>query len=216
MKQTVALLIVLFFLVACTSPLDTKFNEQTLKEDIQEIKESGELDSLESQMLAAYLLRGKMRSEDMSKMTYREMVDAVKAERKKNEEARIKEEAEEAARQKRLAGLVSVELIDKGYRTVDYQDFITLNYRIINLSGKAIRAIKGVVEHNDLFDENVYNVRFTFDEEIAPGDSLIWYGTLDYNQFDDDLRMFRSKELNNIKIVWSPEKIMFSDGSTLE
>ena len=216
MKQTVALLIVLFFLVACTSPLDKKFNEQTLKEDIQEIKESGELDSLESQMLAAYLLRGKMRSEDMSKMTYREMVDAVKAERKKNEEARIKEEAEEAARQKRLAGLVSVELIDKGYRTVDYQDFITLNYRIINLSGKAIRAIKGVVEHNDLFDENVYNVRFTFDEEIAPGDSLIWYGTLDYNQFDDDLRMFRSKELNNIKIVWSPEKIMFSDGSTLE
>ena len=39
---------------------------------------------------------------------------------------------------------------------------------------------------------------------------------IDYNQFrDEDVRL-RNKDIEDLKIVWTPEKILFEDGTSLE
>ena len=57
---------------------------------------------------------------------------------------------------------------------------------------------------------------FTYDQPIRAGATANWNATTDYNQFmDDDVRL-KNKELNDLKIVWKPIKVIFQDGSTLE
>lgn len=53
---------------SCSSPLDTKFNEETAKEDIEV-----SIDSTELQLLAGSMLRLKFQDKKLEDMTYAEI-----------------------------------------------------------------------------------------------------------------------------------------------
>lgn len=208
-------------LVACSSPLDKKYSEDTLEEDAKELR--NELDSTEAKLLLGSIFRLTMQQEDLSKMTYGEILengkawkaeqDRIEAEQKALQEKAAREEAERVAR---LQNAVMVTCFKKGYTEVDYQDYITYGFAIQNKSEQDIRAVKGEIMFTDLFDDEIKTLSFTYDQPIKAGATSNWNATTDYNQFrDEDVRL-RNKNLDDLKIVWKPIKVIFQDGTTLE
>lgn len=208
-------------MVACSSPLDKKYSEDTFEEDAKELR--NELDSTEAKLLLGSIFRLTLQQEDLSKMTYGEILengkawkteqDRIEAEQKALQEKAAREEAERVAR---LQNAVMVTCFKKGYTEVDYQDYITYGFAIQNKSEQDIRAVKGEILFTDLFDDEIKTLSFTYDQPIRAGATSNWNATTDYNQFrDEDVRL-RNKNLEDLKIVWKPIKIMFNDGSSLE
>ena len=207
--------------VACSSPLDKKYSEDTFEEDAKELR--NELDSTEAKLLLGSIFRLTLQQEDLSKMTYGEILengkawkteqDRIEAEQKALQEKAAREEAERVTR---LQNAVMVTCFKKGYTEVDYQDYITYGFAIQNKSEQDIRAVKGEIMFTDLFDDEIKTLSFTYDQPIKAGATANWNATTDYNQFmDDDVRL-KNKELKDLKIVWKPIKVIFQDGSTLE
>ncbi|CAI8173687.1 MAG: Uncharacterised protein [Cryomorphaceae bacterium] len=208
-------------MVACSSPLDKKYTEDTFEEDAKELR--NELDSNEAKLLLGSIFRLTLQQEDLSKMTYGEILengkawkaeqDRIEAEQKALQEKAAREEAERVAR---LQNAVMVTCFKKGYTEVDYQDYITYGFAIQNKSDQDIRAVKGEIMFTDLFDDEIKTLSFTYDQPIKAGATANWNATTDYNQFrDEDVRL-RNKNLEDLKIVWKPIKVIFQDGSTLE
>jgi len=208
-------------LIACSSPLDKKFNEQTVKNDMLAVNDK--LDSIELGLLAGSIFRLKFQKKNLEEMTYGEILEEGKkwkaTQDKIQEEQRVLTEKAliiEKERTEKLSKSVLVSCFDKGYSKIDYEDFITYKFIIKNKSNKNIRAIKGNITFENLFDETIKSLNFVYDQPIKVGDEVNYNAQTDYNQFNDSDKALRNKDLKDIKVIWKPEKIIFEDGSILE
>jgi hypothetical protein len=221
MKKQLLLIGIAVFLFSCSSPMDKKFNEETTQADIEAIK--GEIDSTDLQLVIGSMFRLKFQDKKLDEMTYAEILEdgkkwkaeqeKIEAEQKALAEKAAKSEAE---RIKKLTEAVIVSCFEKGYSEVDYQDYITYKFVVQNKSDKAIRAVKGRITFTNLFDEEIKSLNFVYDQPIEAGKEVNWNGTTDYNQFMDEDRTLKNKDLKDLKVVWKPEKVIFEDGTTLE
>lgn len=116
----------------------------------------------------------------------------------------------------KLLETVQVSCLKKDFVEYDYQEFITYRFILNNKSKKTIRAIKGGVTFTNIFDEEIQTLKFVYDQPIKSGQQITYNATTDYNQFIDEDRTLRSKKLEDLKVIWKPEKIIFEDGTTLE
>jgi hypothetical protein len=139
-------------------------------------------------------------------------------EKKEAEQKALAEKAakEEAERIKKLTEAVIVSCFEKGFTKYNYEDYITYKFVIKNKSDKNIRAVKGGITFTNLFDEKISSLNFVYDQPIEAGTEITWDAQTDYNQFKDEDKTLRNKDLKDIKVVWKPEKIIFEDGTTLE
>jgi len=222
MKKALLMLAISTVFIACNSSLDKKFSDKTTKEDIQTILE--ETDSTSYKLIVSSILRYGLQGKKLEDYTYRELLEEGKrwkAEQEKTEQEHkaLAEKAalEESKRVKRLQEVVFVTCYKKGYKEYDYRDYITYGFAFNNKTNKDIRAVKGSILFNDLFDEKISSLNLTYDSYIIPaGTSINWEATSDYNQFlDTDVRL-KNKDLKDLKVVWIPEKIIFVDGTTME
>jgi hypothetical protein len=51
---------------------------------------------------------------------------------------------------------------------------------------------------------------------IKVGETFKNVYTTDYNQFKDEDSRLKGKDMDDLTVVWTPEKIIFTDGTTLE
>ncbi|GGG52321.1 hypothetical protein GCM10010976_24330 [Bizionia arctica] len=201
--------------------MNKKFNEDTAKEDIQGLKTK--MDSTEFMLLAGTMIRLKFQDQKLETMTYSEILE--KGKRWKIEQEEIEEEQRKLAanalevendRTRRLSESVLVSCFSKGFTKYDYEDYITYKFVIQNKTDKKIRAIKGSVTFNNLFDETIKSLNLVYDQSIDAGMEVTYSAQTDYNQFTDSDKALKNKDLKDMKIIWKPEKIIFEDGSTLE
>jgi hypothetical protein len=221
MKKLLLLIGITAVLFSCTTPMEKKYNEKTALKDIQLIKEA--IDSTEFNLLAGSVFRLKFEDKKLEEMTYAEILEEgkkwiaeqekIEAEQKALAEKAAKDEAE---RIKKLTESVIVSCFEKGYSEVDYQDYITYKFVILNKSDKAIRAVKGGITFTNLFDEKIKSLSFVYDKPIEAGEQVNWDATTEYNQFMSEDKTLKNKDLKDLKVVWNPEKILFEDGTTLE
>ena len=61
--------------VSCSSPLERKYSEETAKEDIEDIVDSGELSEEDKRKLVGRVVLLQMRGENLEGMTYQEILD---------------------------------------------------------------------------------------------------------------------------------------------
>lgn len=221
MKKLLLLIGITAVLFSCTTPMEKKYNEKTALKDIQLIKEA--IDSTEFNLLAGSVFRLKFEDKKLEEMTYAEILEEGKKWRAEQEkiEAEQKALAEKAAKDeseriKKLTESVIVSCFEKGYSEVDYQDYITYKFVILNKSDKAIRAVKGGITFTNLFDEKIKSLSFVYDKPIEAGEQVNWDANTEYNQFMSEDKTLKNKDLKDLKVVWNPEKILFEDGTTLE
>ena len=217
-----------FAMISCNNPLNKKYNEDNLEKDAKEIVESKKVDSTDMQYMAMYIVRAKMLGEKLEGKTYNDILKNAKELRKQDE----KEDAEakalaaktakaEAEKRQTFAKVLTAALYDKGFYKGDFEkgefdDYLTYKVVYKNKSDKDIRAVKGSLLITDLFDTEIKTINLVEDKGIPAGETVTKVYTTDYNQFSDSDTKLRSKRMEDIKVVWTPEKIIFADGSTLE
>lgn len=202
--------------ITCTSPLDKKYNEDSFETDAKEIKESGNLSEEDALIMAGWIMRSKLKGENLEGKTYNEIIKEAKDYKKEQELLAEKTKLEEEEKRQRLGQTLIVAMYDKGFEKYDYQEYLTYSFAFENKSEKDIRAFKGSISIRDLFDTEIKSISLTIDDPILSGKTFKGTYTTDYNQFIDEDTRLKNKDMNDLKIIWTPEKIIFSDGTTLE
>lgn len=202
-----------FAIISCNNhPLDKKYNEESFDKDIKEMLESKKVDTTDVTLIITYVILAETFGEDLDNKTYKDLLyDAIKLRNKAEKAVKEKEE-----RRQLFDNVLTVTLRDKGYRKGDWEDYLTYEIAYENKSEKDIRAVKGSILITDLFDSEIKKIELVGDEVIPAGKIVKKLYTTKYNQFKDEDTRLRSKSIKDIKVVWTPEKIIFGDGSTLE
>ncbi|WP_115460578.1 hypothetical protein [Winogradskyella aurantiaca] len=216
MKKAITFLLMLVTVISCSSPLDKKYNEDTFETDTKEIKESGNLSDEDALILAGWIMRSKLKSESLEGKTYNEIIKEAKDYRKEQEYLAEQTKLEEEEKRQRLGSALTVAMYNKGYEEYDYQDYLTYSFAFENKTDKDIRAFKGSISIRDLFDSEIKSISLTIDDPIKAGEIFKGTYTTDYNQFREEDSRLRNKKIEDLVVIWTPEKIIFSDGSTLE
>ncbi|HUT55942.1 MAG TPA: hypothetical protein VM658_21300 [bacterium] len=113
------------------------------------------------------------------------------------------------------AEIVSVKLLGKRFSNQNYQQFILLDMEFTAKGlDKPARAIKGVLNLQDLFGEPKISINWTIDELMMPGQTFVKKGTgFEYNQFIDSHNWVRSTDLQNMTASFVVMSILYQDGS---
>lgn len=112
---------------------------------------------------------------------------------------------------------IAVVLTKKDFRQADYSagygDAVTFSLSLHNLTNKDIRAFDGDVTFTDLLGNEIISSKLAINDPIKAGTTVSWDGELNYNQFMDAHQRFRAADMQNIKTVFHPHKVLYSDGS---
>ena len=119
-----------------------------------------------------------------------------------------------------LQKTIRLTVSSKGFVPADtsvnrYEALLTFGCSYQNISQRDVRAFTGAVIFQDLFGREIYKVRVTISDPIPAGQVAMWGGTVHYNQFMESQQRFRGTELQNMKVVWLPTSIIFSDGTQI-
>jgi hypothetical protein len=216
MKNIFLLVLFSILIISCSTPLDKKYNEERLGDDAKEMKESGKLTEEDAQIMAGWIVRAKLKDEYLEGKTYREILEEAKDYKREQEVLANKAKLEEEEKRQRLGAALTVALYDKGFEKHSYQEYLTYSLAFENKTDKDIRAFKGSISIQDLFDIEIKSISLTIDDPVLAGETFKGTYTTDYNQFMDEDTRLKSKDMDDLKVVWTPEKIIFVDGTTLE
>lgn len=110
--------------------------------------------------------------------------------------------------------IIKVTILDKKLIEQDYQEFVFFKLEITATGlDKKARAIKGVMNFNDLFGETMMRINWTIDEPISPGGTSNLEGGFKYNQFMEDNRWVASTDKQNMNLTYTVQSILYEDGT---
>jgi len=115
-----------------------------------------------------------------------------------------------------LDGMVSVDLTFKRKEEISFSDVAKFEIKITNISSMDIRAFTGVMTFADLFGRVKKRLRYTFDDPVSSGQTIIERNMyFDGNQFIDDDLWVMNTPLNNMLVSWETTAVILTDGTTL-
>ena len=197
MKKILTVLMVVIIFCSCNK-LDKKYSTETYLADIQEIRKEY---TTGSSLIDGYVKKSIFKGTNLSDMTYEEIWDkAIEEQVKKKEIERIE----------MMKKIVNVSITDKRLIRQD------MSYNMIfeNLSDKDIIAIKGKVVITDIFGEEIKSLSIKYDKTITAKGKYEGDYIYDWTRFSNEDNILNSKEIKDLKFVWKPENITFSDGTT--
>ncbi len=125
---------------------------------------------------------------------------------------KLAEEGKSQTHQKLLNEAVKVSL--KSIKAVqgDYsQKYVQVSIAFDNVSDKDIRGVKGIAVFDDIFGDTIKTVRLSSDEPILKGNTYLYEGSIDINQFsDEDLKLARTPK-EKIQFSFQVETILYAD-----
>lgn len=210
--------VIAIILIACSNPLDKKFNKETAKEDFKTLG----LDSADNMLLAGALVKLTLEQEDLTQMTYRDILEYGKnlkdeQEKKKAEEKALAEAAAKAEeeRVKKLYETADVTVVEKGFYSEDHEWYVSFGFAVDNKVDKNIEVIEGNIVFSDLQDNEIKRISFDCDKPVAGHETINWTESVVYNKFIDSDVILKDKELKDLKVTWIPKKIVF-EGERVE
>lgn len=217
MKKLI-ILFLLFGLYSCNNPLNKKYSEETVKQDLRKIKESGKLNNEEAELLMGRILATAFSEESLEGKTYKEIIQSAK-EYKEEQEKLKKEELEKHDKlQAELKNTVVVALTSKEVKRYGYDTNLVFGFAIKNTSNKSIDALKFEFEFVDKLGDVVgeqYSAGIT-DVSIKPGETFSEKYLYRYNEFIDEDVKLGNAEFENLKQNVKILKVVFSDGTFIE
>lgn len=132
--------------------------------------------------------------------------------------AKLLKEQQEARTQ--MNNAVTASLLEISWHKSDWErgihsDYFAISIGFKNCTAKDIAGIKGTVIFKDIFGDLIKGVRLSNDSGVAAGDTAIWNGSMDYNQFDDSDSKLRNTSRDKLKFEWEPDTYLFVDGTKM-
>lgn len=243
MKNTIAALLVLLAIAACSSPNDIVFGPEPLKQMAEQGDKFSKLSAEDRGLLAGYIAVAELGKAFGSETTptagrtvgevlkdartWREKAKAAEVEQKKREaEAaalKVKVDAERKVIADKIAGMVTIAVIDKvvlpkNYDVGRYSELLMIKYALENKSEKTIRQIKGRVEFVDATGDEVGGLLVDFDQPIAPGKTLktdTGSGWKTNSFSNSTIERIAGREFSAMKATFKATSIAFEGGEIL-
>ena len=226
------LLVAAIILAACSRPKDKVIPTNPDKwSELSEVTK--DLNSDEKQLLAAYLMRntiGNLFSSEKGSIppgtTVGEAIDLQrdfeakeKLKEAQAEALKARAKAERDAAIEKMNHLITFAVVSKGlspknFYAGQYSNRIDFVFAIKNNTAKAIAGVKGAVQFRDMFDTTIENIGISVDQTIPANSekTISGYGK-DINEFKDDDSKLAVTDLAKMKVSFSPQMIVFADGS---
>jgi hypothetical protein len=114
-----------------------------------------------------------------------------------------------------LGGHLEVTLLDKDREKSDYQEFIVFNIELTAVGlDKPARAIKGLLQLQDLFGETKMQLKLTISDPLSPGQSIVLKDVgFKYNQFKNEHRWTDATGISDMRADFVVTSILYEDGS---
>lgn len=140
----------------------------------------------------------------------REKVDDL---RRKADEAKAEEE-----KIRQRANAIKISIREKEFIPTDlqrgrFQEVLQFEFGFQSSLERNARAFTGTVVFLDLFDREIMRIGITIEQALPAGGSISWSGGIDYNQFMDDHRTLRAKELKDLQARFELKSVIYSDGT---
>jgi hypothetical protein len=106
---------------------------------------------------------------------------------------------------------------ERGYSGMALDEKIVVKFGFKNNTDKDMAGIKGTVDVNDLFDDELCGFSISYDKTIRAGETATWMGSrsIRFGMNSSKDRKFGEMEEGKYKVLWKPEIIVFADGSKL-
>jgi hypothetical protein len=112
---------------------------------------------------------------------------------------------------------ITGKMTKKGYFSGEYgQDDITFDILFENKTNRDIRGFNGKVIIADILGNVIMRVSVKITDPISANSSIVWGGSIDYNQFLDKHQALRDADIQDIVAEFFATKILFQDGEVLE
>lgn len=230
-NKSIAVMLVCLLLTACSDP-----KEQKIPTDINSWGSDKELQTAVSKLsdndkklFTGYIVRTAMASAFGGKgvepnTTIR---DAINIQQTWTTEQAVEKEKQrllaEETQKKRLsslkemnssltASLIKLTYNEKDYKAKQYSDYFSIEVAFKNNTTDDISAIKGFVILKDVFGEPIKRIGLSNDTEIKAGETYIYQGTIDYNQFQEQDKKLASADPNKLQFEWEPGTYIFING----
>src|SRR5690606_9440195 len=117
----------------------------------------------------------------------------------------------ERERIRRLNQALTVSIFDKGFSEYNYQEYLTYKFSFDNKTDKDIKAFTGLITLNELFDKEISSFTLTYDKGIPAKSSKNYDAHTNYNTFIEKDVSLKGKEIDNLRFIWTSEKINYED-----
>lgn len=239
MKKLIPLLL-LFMLLGCSDPKNTQIPTETSQ--MEEITpQLQKLSEEERKLFASYVLRHMLSkgllgaSSGQTNIppgtTIKQAINEQRAfeENFHQEEARQKELRDQVILQTKIktdqmTKAVTVTVVDKKlaqetseYSGIVIDEVIEVRFAYRNNTQKSISGVKGTITILDLFGDVLSGFNISNDTTIPAGQHIFWDGSrsVKYSFTQNQDRKWAEMTQDKYKIVWTPEKIVFSDGTEM-
>ena len=234
-KTTIYLFFAIFTLLSCNNVIDKKVSLETAKDDIKEIREKykddyaeADFDALSDKLVGNVFGTFLTKGEDAAKgikfeKTYKEYLEEAKKERLEKEKLADEAKKKEAEKSAKMNAATVVTIYGYNFHKADsnnyeFQDYHIFKYAVKNKSSKEIKALKFHFNiYNSLGDEvgKGYEMSLT-DDRIQPNSNYENSMMFDANSYSSEDNKLASANFEDLKFDIVVDKIVFSDGTTLE
>jgi hypothetical protein len=111
---------------------------------------------------------------------------------------------------------ISKKFIPRDFEAERFDNDVEVTLRAVNQSGRTIRAFEGGLEVQDLLGNKIIVLQVRNQRPIAPGKSLQFTDDWHVNQFLNNQVQFAVEKFEDLQFKWTAEKVLFSDGTTME
>ena len=208
-------------LMGCSTSLDNEFSTSTINEDEAELKQ--ELSDEDFKLLSAVIGFKTLNGTIQSGTTYGELLEEGKqmkqeADDKKEakELAKLEAEIQEQERIHRLEQILEVSLVGKEFERRLILTVGIFKFNFTNNSQKEIKAFKGEIAIDDIFDERLTAFNVVYEKGIPNNAEVDYEMEVGLNSQGNTKKRLIESDLTDLKVKWIPEKIIYQDGSSDE
>lgn len=206
----------------CSNVKNAKVTADNQEKILEEVKKTKDLTGEEVGLLQAYMLRRTMTGQKLAlepgKTISSQLIEeqrqwAADQDRQTKDEAerQKKLQAEEDAHQAEMRKALTLSLVSLTSGDSFMGGYAEAKYAFENTSGRNIRAFEGEVEYRDVLDNKLVDDQIKVLKPVAAGHQGSQTETLPYMVYG----ALRQKKLEDVKTLWKPTKILFSDGTSM-
>ena len=196
--------------------MSREYSSRSFEDDMVAIRESGKIEEEDITLLVKYALVQNMSGKVPNGETYEDILDRIKSLIRSEKDFVETEQNNEDIKRTRLDPFLDVKVLEKSYSRIDQTDYMIYTIAFRNLSDQRIQTVIGNIRMSDKLEKEIKKIDIVLDSSIEPNTVIKKTFAISYDQYDENDKRVRSKNLLDMRIEWNPDKIIFQTGSPAE
>jgi hypothetical protein len=202
-------------LTACSNPLDKPFDRETAEADFARIVKLNKIDSAEAYVMSHFMVEHDLIGAQVLELnaTYRDILDESKQfwEKSGKKQKEGTGGTPEVSKAESLNSDLKFTLLPlQTIQQSEWSHGIKYHLSLENVSGKAIKAVKGNFAFYDAFGDRVYSIEYKFLDAIGVSEKVERDVTLRIQNTASPQLLLEYGKVNPFVVKWEPVSILFN------